>query len=202
MNIAKQTRLPTKRLSVALTFVALFIVASQTTAQPSQSSSARPSERPSERPSQQPRAQNPDIRSRSADYQVWVGLDSADSLSSSESDSERFPELISDQASAIAGVWSNAEFSGLELALQMDGNFSLATNANPGKGCSAGVERGRWSLSEETRQLRFYIKTDTNGPCGFSDPNVASTIRITDTGLLLRAVESSATNGEVLLIRR
>src|SRR5687768_14995310 len=172
-----------KPISAVFVLVTLLSLASTTAGQQAQTTHQR-------------RGHLPDGPSISNGYQVWAGIDLSDYWTPSQNATARFTSFPESHLYADkVGVWSAEEIPGLILTLLLNGNFSLATSADLQKRCSSGVERGNWAVHDETSQLLFHIKTDTNGACGFSTASMA--MHKTANGLTL-----TTAGREVPLVRR
>jgi hypothetical protein len=183
MESANHTSPMPKLISAVFVLLTLLFLTSAATGQQAQATHHR-------------RGHLPDGASANNGYQVWAGIDLSDYWMPSQNAAARstsFPEshLYAD----ATGIWGAEEISGLILTLLPNGNFSLATSADLQMPCSSGVERGNWAVHEETSQLLFHIKTDTNGACGFSA--AAMTMHKTATGLML-----TTAGRDVPLVRR
>lgn len=150
----------------------------------------------------QPRGQNPDAQPNNGIPQVWVNVDVLPAGLPDQGVSTAFPSSAAqNQYAQFAGTWSTEAMPGVVLTLNMNGDFALATPANPEKLCGAGVERGSWTANTETDELQFHIKTDTSGICGLSDLAAMPAIIKTEAGLTWIATDSATGEKQIPLMR-
>ena len=149
------------------------------------------------------RGHAPYTQNSAVGHGVWVQMDFLRDWTAGQSGATNFTSYSNWRAyEELAGVWLAAEIPGWVLKLDADRNFSLATAASIEQRCSPGVERGNWTVTDDIDELRFHIKTDTSGHCGFSDRDTSTTILRKDTNLLLRMTDAAAGIRDIPLMRR